>query len=155
TITKYHPGSRNVDPWTEITGYKATCERKEHLEACRHKKFGPELYNSCRAECNGLERYISCRKPEFGVELYKECDFYKTPEEALDYAAQVKDYLSVLAENLIIHKGNYFTLAKDQSALGCHIKQHENEILYKDVIANLKSKFVGLFGVEYKAENYQ
>ncbi len=152
-VKKKEPG-RDGSVISRHSGYWNTCVRDEVLGECELKEHGVEEYKQCRHRSHGVERYRECERPEHGVAEYKACLFYKTPDEALEFAKRVEQDVPMIRDNMLIHHGNFYMASRNKRSFGNIIKKFEGSPLYREVVSDMKTKFSSTFGEEFVSKDY-
>jgi len=134
-----------------IRDYYRRCVIDEYIPTCALPEFGVYNYHFCRHPAHGIERFEVCRRPEHGVESYKQCQFYKSPEEAMEFGRRIESDLPMMRDNLIIHQGNYYAIANQEAAMVSLIARYDGDELYKAAVNDLKLKFGATFGKRYES----
>jgi hypothetical protein len=130
------------------------CVRPEIKTACRLSEFGVERYNECRNPKFGIEEYNTCERPDFGVALYKECEIRKTRMELTTYIQNLDQNLDIMGVALLTNEANLLKSEGSEVGLACFIKRWNLDPLYTDLVTELKTQFLALFGVSYEPNNY-
>lgn len=147
-------GHDNYQVWYQIYEKINTCIRDEKLQSCRRPEFGVERYRSCRAESHGIETYESCRREEFGVEEYNTCSVYKTTDEVEFFIQDREMTLPTMAKSLIVNRAAYVARQRNEPVFACHIKKYEKSPLFKQQVADLKTKYKETFSRDYDESRY-
>ncbi len=139
-IDKSNPwGSGSWTPKPDRTAYKLSCTRSEFQGSCKN--------SSCR-----VLKYKSCEDPL--KERNKTCQIRKTATEISAYIDANAANIPLLSQQLATAQGNYIFGSKQSKLASCFIQRYIGDILYEDIVPELKSNYSAMFGLEFDASKF-
>ena len=125
-----------------------TCKAKQYLASCEKERLGVAQWRSCeRAEFG--EFFRSCDDPT-RIATYNSCQLRKTAPETLAYIDATSSNINILSQQLATAQGNYILGSKQAKLASCLIARYETDILYEEIVQDLKNNFSAMFGLEYE-----